>query len=103
MLQVGQIEAGSRHDLHVGLSPDAPDESALQEDPQGAFGYCHSYETASRYDGPGTTGRLVHVRLPAALLLLPQSRYLAPQRRHLRCSAGSHRSTRQVRPCIYAH
>src|SRR6266566_9870642 len=53
MLQVGQIEAGSRHDLHVGLSPDAPDESALQEDPQGAFGYCHSYETASRYDGPG--------------------------------------------------
>src|SRR5438270_3443881 len=53
MLQVGQIEAGSRHDLHVGLSPDAPDESALQEDPQGAFGYCHSYETSSRYDGPG--------------------------------------------------
>lgn len=53
MLQVGHIEAGSRHDLHIGLSPDAPDESALQEDPAGAFGYCHSYETASRYDGPG--------------------------------------------------
>src|SRR6201988_3096301 len=23
------------------------------EDPAGAFGYVHSYETASRYDGPG--------------------------------------------------
>lgn len=54
MSQPGHLlEPGSRHDLHIGLSPDAPDESALHEDPDGAFGYLHSYETASRYDGPG--------------------------------------------------
>jgi pyruvate formate lyase activating enzyme len=53
MSQLGTIEAGSRHDLHVGISPDAPDEDELQNDAQGAFGYAHSYETASRYDGPG--------------------------------------------------
>jgi pyruvate formate lyase activating enzyme len=53
MPQLQSLEAGSRHDLHVGISPDAPDESALRDDPDGAFGYAHSYETSSRYDGPG--------------------------------------------------
>ena len=53
MSQLGTLEAGSRHDLHVGRSPDAPDEEALREDAEGAFGYAHSYETGSRYDGPG--------------------------------------------------
>jgi pyruvate formate lyase activating enzyme len=53
MPQLGHIEAGSRHDLHIGLSPDAPDENAIKEDADGAYGYLHSYETASRYDGPG--------------------------------------------------
>ncbi|HSV23499.1 MAG TPA: 4Fe-4S cluster-binding domain-containing protein, partial [Xanthobacteraceae bacterium] len=53
MLQLGNLEAGSRHDLHVGVSPDAPDEGELRDDAEGAFGYAHSYETASRYDGPG--------------------------------------------------
>ena len=53
MPQLGHVEPGSRHDLHIGVSPDAPDESALKEDADGAFGYIHSYETASRYDGPG--------------------------------------------------
>jgi pyruvate formate lyase activating enzyme len=52
MSQLGTLEAGSRHDLHVGISPDAPDESDV-DDADGAFGYAHSYETASRYDGPG--------------------------------------------------
>ncbi len=52
MSQAGVLEAGSRHDLHVGISLDAPDESQLQET-DGAFGYCHSYETSSRFDGPG--------------------------------------------------
>jgi pyruvate formate lyase activating enzyme len=52
MAQVGNLQAGSRHDLRVGLSPDAPDESELRDD-EGAFGYVHSYETSSRYDGPG--------------------------------------------------
>ena len=47
------LESGSRHDLRVGKSPDAPDESLFKDDAEGAFGYCHSYETSSRYDGPG--------------------------------------------------
>ncbi|HTM74890.1 MAG TPA: pyruvate formate-lyase-activating protein [Pseudolabrys sp.] len=47
------LEAGSRYDLRVGLSPDAPEESLFKDDTEGAFGYCHSYETSSRYDGPG--------------------------------------------------
>ena len=53
MSTVQPLEAGSRHDLRVGLSPDAPDEDQLQGDDEGAFGYAHSYETSSRYDGPG--------------------------------------------------
>jgi pyruvate formate lyase activating enzyme len=53
MSQLGTVEAGSRHDLRVGLSPDAPDEADFKDDGQGAFGYVHSYETSSRYDGPG--------------------------------------------------
>jgi pyruvate formate lyase activating enzyme len=51
--QLGNIEAGSRHDLRVGLSPDAPETSEDAADTEGAFGYAHSYETGSRYDGPG--------------------------------------------------
>src|SRR3954454_4868607 len=51
--EVRELTAGSRHHLHVGVSPDAPDESALREDPAGEFGYAHSYESSSRYDGPG--------------------------------------------------
>lgn len=53
MSQLGSLEPGSRHDLHVGISPDAPDEVELRDDEEGAFGYVHSYETSSRYDGPG--------------------------------------------------
>jgi len=53
MSELGQLEAGSRYDLHVGLSPDAPDENKILDETEGAFGYVHSYETASRYDGPG--------------------------------------------------
>jgi pyruvate formate lyase activating enzyme len=53
MSQLGIIEAGNRHDLHIGISPDAPDESEARDEADGAFGYVHSYETSSRYDGPG--------------------------------------------------
>lgn len=53
MLSVGTLESGSRHDLRVGISPDAPDEDKFEDDGKGAFGYAHSYETSSRYDGPG--------------------------------------------------
>jgi pyruvate formate lyase activating enzyme len=52
MSTVQALEPGSRHDLRVGLSPDAPNEDQVK-DQDGAFGYCHSYETSSRYDGPG--------------------------------------------------
>ena len=53
MSQTGSLEAGSRHDLRIGRSPDAPDEGEFRDDGKGAFGYVHSYETSSRYDGPG--------------------------------------------------
>jgi len=53
MSHLGTLEAGSRHDLHVAVSPDAPNEDALGNETDGAFGYAHSYETSSRYDGPG--------------------------------------------------
>ena len=52
MSQLGALEAGSRYDLRVGLSPDAPDVEDLRDD-EGVFGYVHSYESSSRYDGPG--------------------------------------------------
>lgn len=52
MSTVQALEPGSRHDLRVGLSPDAPEDDQVK-DQEGAFGYCHSYETSSRYDGPG--------------------------------------------------
>ena len=48
MPHLGELQAGNRHDLHLGLSPDAPDEGELRET-DGAFGYVHSYETASRW------------------------------------------------------
>jgi pyruvate formate lyase activating enzyme len=53
MSTLGTLETGNRHDLRVGMSPDAPDESLFKDDSEGAFGYCHSYETSSRFDGPG--------------------------------------------------
>lgn len=53
MSELRPLEAGSRYDLRVGISPDAPDEDQFEDDGKGAFGYCHSYETSSRYDGPG--------------------------------------------------
>ena len=52
MSTVQALEPGSRHDLRVGISPDAPDEDKVKDE-VGSFGYCHSYETSSRYDGPG--------------------------------------------------
>src|SRR3954465_367650 len=52
MSRVQALEPGNRHDLRVGISPDAP-ETDKAKDQEGEFGYCHSYETSSRYDGPG--------------------------------------------------
>jgi len=53
MSHLQTLEPGSRHDLHIGMSPDAPDESLLKDETEGAFGYAHSDETSSRYDEPG--------------------------------------------------
>ena len=54
MSQLGTLEAGSRHDLRVGISPDAPDEDRCSgRRPRVLSATCHSYETSSRYDGPG--------------------------------------------------
>ena len=53
MSEVGVLQSGNRHDLRVGASPHAPDEGDFCDDVDGAFGYVHSYETSSRYDGPG--------------------------------------------------
>ena len=52
MSQAEAVDQGSRYDLRVGRSPDAPDESDFRDD-SGVFGYVHSYELSSRYDGPG--------------------------------------------------
>jgi pyruvate formate lyase activating enzyme len=52
MSDLGALEPGNRHDLRVGISPDAPDADDVRDE-AGAFGYAHSYETSSRYDGPG--------------------------------------------------
>ena len=52
MSQAEAVDQGSRYDLRVGRSPDAPDESDFRDD-SGVFGYVHSYESSSRYDGPG--------------------------------------------------
>jgi pyruvate formate lyase activating enzyme len=52
MSTVQALEPGSRHDLRMGISPDAPDEDNVKDE-KGSFGYCHSYETSSRFDGPG--------------------------------------------------
>jgi pyruvate formate lyase activating enzyme len=53
MLQLGMLEPGNRHDLRVGKSPDAPEEDDVLHEASGTYGYVHSYETSSRYDGPG--------------------------------------------------
>src|SRR5258705_7076333 len=52
MSTVQALEPGSRYDLRVGIAAAAPDESTIKDE-VGSFGYCHSYETSSRYDGPG--------------------------------------------------
>ena len=44
----------------------------------------------------GPAGRAVRVGMPAALHLLPQSRYLASEGRHLYLGAAGHRSARRL-------
>jgi pyruvate formate lyase activating enzyme len=87
-MELGRLKAGSRYDLRLLGSPDAPDESELEEK-DGAFGYVHSYETSSRYDGPGV--RLV---LFVSGCLLRCSYCHNPDTWHLK--DGTHVSARHV-------
>jgi pyruvate formate lyase activating enzyme len=89
MSELGTIEAGSRHDLRVGHSPNAPDEGSFQDEGSGAFGYAHSYETSSRYDGPG-----VRVVLFVSGCLLRCNYCHNPDTWHLK--DGTHVSAKQV-------
>lgn len=89
MVHLGTLEAGSRHDLHIAVSPDAPDEDKLGNEVDGAFGYAHSYETSSRYDGPG-----VRVVLFVSGCLLRCTYCHNPDTWHLK--DGTYISARQV-------
>jgi pyruvate formate lyase activating enzyme len=53
----GKLPEGNRHELRRGGSPDAPATEGY-EDHAGQWGYVHSYETASRVDGPGIRATL---------------------------------------------
>ena len=48
---------------------------------EGAFGWLHSYETGVDGGRPGRAGHVVHVRMFAALPLLPQPGHVAPEGR----------------------
>ncbi len=89
MPELGELEAGSRYDLRVGKSPDAPDESVFVEPEGGEFGYVHSYESSSRYDGPG-----LRVVLFVSGCLLRCSYCHNPDTWHLK--DGTHISAQQV-------
>jgi pyruvate formate lyase activating enzyme len=53
MSELESLDAGRRHHLGAGIPPGAPEDRHLPDETNGAFGYVHSYETASRCDGPG--------------------------------------------------
>jgi pyruvate formate lyase activating enzyme len=89
MSHLQTLEPGSRHDLHIEMSPDAPDESLLKDETEGAFGYAHSYETSSRYDGPG-----VRVVLFVSGCLLRCTYCHNPDTWHLK--DGTYVSTQQI-------
>ncbi|HKC42627.1 MAG TPA: pyruvate formate-lyase-activating protein [Burkholderiales bacterium] len=52
-----RLEEGSRHALRRDQAPDAPDTEGY-DDKVGEFGYVHSFESASRVDGPGIRSTL---------------------------------------------
>ena len=53
MFELESLKAGRGHDSRFEILPGAPEDSHRHDVADGAFGYVHSYETASRCDGPG--------------------------------------------------
>ena len=53
MSKLESVEARRGHDLRFGIMPSAPEDSHFPDESDGALGSVHSYETASRCDGPG--------------------------------------------------
>ena len=95
MSRLGNLEAGSRHDLLVGLSPDAPDEADFRDDGEGAFGYVHSYEfrpdTTDRASGWCCSCRVACFAAPTATIPIPGILKTAPTSRRSRSSTASAR------------
>ena len=87
MSTVQSLEPGSRHDLRVGLSPDAPDEDKVK-DTKGRSAIAIPTRRHRAMTGPGLRVVLFVSGCLLALHLLPQSGYLASQGRHL-CVGGS--------------
>jgi pyruvate formate lyase activating enzyme len=52
MSEQGMVDVGSRYDLRVAKSPEAPETGSF-EGREKSFGWIHSYETGSTVDGPG--------------------------------------------------
>ena len=99
MSQVGTLEAGSRHDLRVGISPDAPDEEDLARR-RGRVRLRAFLRDVVPLRRAGPAGRAVRVGLPAALHVLPQPRYLAPEGRHVRLGPAGARSAEGFAPAL---
>ena len=70
MSEHGMVDVGSRFDLRIRRSPDAP-ETAAFEGRETTFGWIHSYETGSDGGRPWRPDHGLHVRLSVALPLLP--------------------------------
>ena len=97
MSQLGTLEAGSRHDLRVGISPDAPDEDDVLRRDGGHFRLRAFLRDVLALRRPGPARGAVRVRLPAALHLLPQPRHLASEGRHLRLVEAGDRPAGELR------
>ena len=88
--------AASPFELRVDGARDVPESDVRSALATGDMGFIHSFTTGSTLDGPG-------VRLVAWLagcqfrcLVLPQSRYLEHDQRHLRHSGARESATAQI-------
>jgi len=70
-----QLEAGNGTTCASACLADAPDRTRSQRS-NGAFGYVHSYETSSRYDGLALRAVCSYRGCLRVCTLRPQSRYV---------------------------